>query len=118
MLASTVGQISSIAGVSSSVTQKIIEIQKQLLMINKHKLEHIAGSQDIIQSNTTCIYCQRRQELYGKQETDKPESGKKRIRTTNEIERSVDKSGKNGCVIVPRSWTGKKVKIILLDGKS
>lgn len=106
MLVSTAAQVSnSIA--SDGTVQKILEIQEQMVMIAKHKREHGAG----ISNN--CIYCQRKN-LSGQHETVK---GKK-ARTSNELERSVDTSGRNGCVIVPRSWVGKRVKITLIDEKS
>jgi hypothetical protein len=114
MLESSSAQVPRTAA-SGGVVQKILEIQEELVMIDKHKREHLAISND---TNNSCMYCQRRQQLLGGHETNKAAKAKKKNRTLNEIERSVDASGKNGCVIVPRSWAGKRVKIVLLDGNS
>ena len=94
---------------SGGVVQKILEIQEQMAMINKHRREHIDNT-----TSDSCIYCQRKMKVFDRQDTSK---SKKKVRTLNEIERSVDTSGKNGYVIVPRTWAGKRVKITLLDEK-
>lgn len=104
MLVSTSAQISDN---SDGTVQKILEIQEQMVMIDKHKREHASCI------SNSCVYCQRKN-LSAKHEAAK---GRK-LRTSNELERSVDTSGKNGCVIVPRSWAGKRVKITLLADKS
>jgi hypothetical protein len=83
------------------VTEKILEIQQEILLINRHEREHIANG-EIRQPHASCVYCQRR----GRQ---------KKAGTLNEIERRVDLSGKSGCVLVPRTWSGKRVRIILVD---
>jgi hypothetical protein len=108
MLVSTSAQISN-NSVSGGVVQKILEIQEQMAMINKHRREHHGNT-----ASDSCVYCQRKMQILGREDTAK---GKKKVRTLNEIERSVDTSGKNGCVIVPRTWAGKRVKITLLDEK-
>lgn len=41
---------------------------------------------------------------------------KKKIETLNEIERTVEVSGKTGIVIVPKAWAGKRVKIMVVEG--
>jgi putative transposon-encoded protein len=109
MLVSTSAEISNNFA-SSGVVQKILEIQEQMAMINKHRREHIGNN-----TNEACVYCQRKMQMLGRQDTART---KKKVRTLNEIERSVDTSGKNGCVIVPRTWAGKRVKITLLDEKA
>jgi putative transposon-encoded protein len=119
------GQIPNIViGRSSggSLVEKIVEIQKELILINKHKLEHnhIPTAHTESTSSSSCVYCQRRRKQLlegGSPVADnKAHQGiRKVIRTSNEIERLVDTSGKNGSVTVPKSWAGKKVKIILLD---
>jgi putative transposon-encoded protein len=112
MLVSPSAQDPSIVAPGGAV-QKILEIKEEMIMIDKHNREH--GS---FNANGSCVYCERKRQLLGQQEIAKPDRIKKKIRTTNEIERSVDASGKNGSVVVPRSWAGKRVKIILLDEKS
>jgi putative transposon-encoded protein len=97
---------------SGGAVQKILEIQEEMIMIDKHNREHGSGN-----ATGSCVYCERKRQHLGQQETGKPHRIKKKIRTSNEIERSVDASGKNGCLVVPRSWVGKRVKIILLDEK-
>jgi putative transposon-encoded protein len=111
MLVSSSAQVPSTGGSGSSL-QKILEIQEEMVLIDKHKREHLAINND---TDKSCVYCQRRQQLLGGNRALK---AKKKIRTSNEIERSVDTSGKNGYVSVPKSWAGKRVKIILLDEKS
>jgi putative transposon-encoded protein len=101
-------------------TEKILDIQQEILLINKHKREHIADNGEIRQPDSSCAYCQRRQHLIEmrvdtKMTITQQEKNRKKVETLNEIERRVEVSGKNGCVIVPRTWQGRRVKIVLVD---
>lgn len=101
------------------IVPRILQIQAEMLIINRHNREHSTGK-----PNDSCVYCQRKRELLQQHqilESQHPKNEvivvkpKKKIQTLNEIVRSVDVSGKNSYVSVPRSWAGKRVKITLLD---
>jgi putative transposon-encoded protein len=101
-------------------TEKILEIQQEILLINKHKREHITDNGEIRQPESSCAYCQRHHHLIEvradrKMTIAQQEKNKKKVETLNEIERTVEVSGKNGCVTVPRTWQGKRVRIVLVD---
>jgi hypothetical protein len=94
------------------VTQKILEVQQQLVMLNRHEREHITG--DIDTGNATCPYCQHC-DSDNFQIGNNQKENKKKISTRNEIEREVEISDKNGRVIVPKTWAGKLVRITLVE---
>ncbi|HEV8405709.1 MAG TPA: DUF2080 family transposase-associated protein [Nitrososphaera sp.] len=105
---------------SGIVMQKILAIQQEILMINKHEKEHIVSNGEAGQLESSCGFCQQQNiVIHNRNGTDQREKErKKRLETLKEIERLVDISGKNGCVLVPKSWAGKRVKIILADEES
>ena len=104
---------------SGIVMQKILAIQQEILMINKHEREHIVSNGEIKQSESSCGFCQQQVVIHDRNQTDQSEKEKKkRLETLKEIERLVDISGKNGCVLVPKTWAGKHVRIILVDEES
>ena len=89
------------------VTENIFKIQQEILLIEKHGKEHVSNG-EISKRDSSCWYCHRHQEPAEIKEKRKPA-------TTNEIERIVDMSGKSGVVVVPKTWFGKTVKIILVE---
>jgi hypothetical protein len=98
------------------VMQKILEVQKQIVMLNRHDREHIASAGDKAKPNTSCAYCKQQYEFENwDQISSRQQENKKRISTRNEIEREVEISDRNGCVIVPRTWAGKRVRITLVE---
>ena len=104
---------------SGIVMQKILAIQQEILMINKHEREHIVSNGEIKQSESSCGFCQQQVVIHDRNQTDQSEKEKKkRLETLKEIERLVDISGKNGCVLVPKTWAGKNVRIMLVDEES
>ena len=94
------------------VTQKILEVQQQIVMLNRHEREHITG--DTYTRNAACPYCQDCDTDNFPIGNNQKES-KKKISTRNEIEREVEISDKNGRVIVPKTWAGKLVRITLVE---
>lgn len=108
--------IQSSGGSSGIVMQKILAIQQEILMINKHE-KHIVSSGEAGQPESSCGFCQQQNiVIHDRNGTDQREKErKKRLETLKEIERLVDISGKNGCVLVPKTWAGKRVRIILVD---
>ena len=112
--------VPSTGGSSGIVMQKILAIQQEILMINKHEREHIVSHVEARQSESSCGFCQQQNlVIHDRNGTDPREKErKKRIETLKEIERLVDISGKNGCVLVPKTWAGKRVRIILVDDDS
>jgi putative transposon-encoded protein len=98
------------------VMQKILVVEQEILMLNRHEREHIAKHGEQAEQSTSCPYCQ--EQNLKKQQTgacDKQEKNGKKIATLNEIEREVEISGKNGCVLVPKTWAGKRVRIIMVE---
>jgi hypothetical protein len=108
---------------SNVATEGILEIHQEILLIDRHKREHISNDGEIKQPESSCQYCQRHRHLNEKPVDTKLTSGKqdnrennrKKIGSLNEIERTVNISGKNGSVLVPRTWLGKRVRIVLID---
>ena len=107
--------VSTSANTPSIVMQKILAIQQEILMINKHGKEHTANNNEVRQlQNSDTAYQQCNVAISdGVQQPDKER--KKRLETLNEIERSANIAGKNACVLVPKTWAGKRVKIILMN---
>ena len=99
------------------VLQKILEVQQQIVMLNRHEREHISATGAIIKVITSCHYCQLQSDSGNWEHHDSNKQGDKtkKIATLNEIEREVEMSGKNGCVIVPKTWAGKRVRLTLLE---
>ena len=105
-----------------TLAEKILEIQQEILLINRHRSEHITNNGEIRQPDSSCSYCQRRHDTMNEPSADRnmttigqQEKNRKNVSTLSEMERRVEVSGKNGCVIVPRTWQGKRVRIVLLD---
>ena len=98
------------------VMQKILVVEQEIVMLNRHEREHTAKHGEQAEQSTSCPYCQE-QDLK-KQQTSacvKQEQNGKKIATLNEMEREVEISGKNGCVLVPKTWAGKRVRIIIVE---
>lgn len=99
---------------NSDVMQKILSIRQELGIIGKHEREHITDAGEIVRFDEACRYCKRRSTDDEVRLVDRPQ--KKNVAgTVNELERTVEGSGKTAHVIVPRSWTGKRVKIIVVE---
>lgn len=98
------------------VMQKILVIEQEIVMLNRHEREHIPKHGEQAEQSTSCPYCQE-QDLKKQQTSacDKQEENGKKIATLNEMEREVEISGKNGCVLVPKTWAGKRVRIIIVE---
>ena len=99
------------------VMQKILEVQQQIVMLNRHEREHITKTGDIGKPNPSCLYCQQQSSTENCDQVGSRQlqDNKKKISTRNEIEREVEISDRNGCVIVPKTWAGKMVRITLVD---
>ena len=99
------------------VMQKILEVQQQIVMLNRHEREHITNTGDMTKPNTSCLYCQQQSNTENRDQVGSRQlhDNKKKISTRNEIEREVEISDRNGCVIVPKTWAGKMVRITLVD---
>jgi len=98
------------------VMQKILVVEQEILMLNRHEREHIAKHGEHVEKSTSCPYCQ--EQNFKKQQAnacDKQEQNGKKIATLNEMERDVEISGKNGCVLVPKTWAGKRVRIMIVE---
>jgi hypothetical protein len=100
------------------VTQKILEVQQEILMLNRHQREHVAGDGRIAQPTKSCPHCQNDNNHKEKQvdgHKNHEDCGKRKIATLNEIEREVGISNKNACVLLPKTWVGKRVRIVLVN---
>ena len=111
------GLLPTIPNGTGIVLQKILEVQQQIVMLNRHEREHISGTGYILELNTSCPYCQQQSDSgnWEHHVSNKRRDKTKKIATLNEIEREVEMSGKNGCVIVPKTWVGKRVRITLVE---
>lgn len=97
------------------VMQKILVVEQEILMLNRHEREHVAPNGEQAKQSISCPYCQQQDLKYQANACDKQVENGKKIATLNEMEREVEISGKNGCVLVPKTWAGKRVKIMILD---
>jgi putative transposon-encoded protein len=93
------------------VMQKILAVQQEILMINKHGQENIMEVRRLQNAGTS--YQTTDAISDGQQKHDN--EFKKRIETLNEVERIVDIAGKNASVLVPKTWAGKRVRITLMN---
>ena len=97
------------------VMQKILVVEQEILMLNRHEREHVATNGEQAKQSISCPYCQQKNlKQQANACVEQGENGK-RIATLNEMEREVEISGKNGCVLVPKTWAGKRVRIMMLD---
>ena len=97
---------------SSAILDKINRLQEEIAMINLHGAEHIRISGEIMKVDPSCLYCQ----AFKDEPKEAPQLSKtnKKMGASSELERTVGATGKNGHVIVPRNWVGKRVKITLV----
>jgi putative transposon-encoded protein len=124
--------ISSERNLSPQRAQKLIEIQDEIIRIEIHRVKHLTMEKNSRELDPSCKYCSMNSE--GKlrkdllnaeiiQESSEPKINKnvlirkeisKSSAQFNDLERTVDDSGKRGQIIVPRTWVGRRVKVILL----
>ena len=97
------------------VMEKILVVEQEILMLNRHEREHVAPNGEQAKQSISCPYCQQQNLKHQANACDKQVENGKKIATLNEMEREVEISGKNGCVLVPKTWAGKRVKIMILD---
>jgi hypothetical protein len=95
-------------------------------------MKHLAMEKNLREFEPTCKYCSMNSEIKTKkdlleagsiQELAQPNINKnvvikkgisKPSAQFNDLERIVDDSGKRGQIIVPRTWVGRRVRVILL----
>jgi hypothetical protein len=95
---------------SALFPKEIVAIREEITLIELHRTEHKNGI-NVRQADKSCKYCQ----LYVQQPQDQPtETQRAPISTLNDLERTVEASGKKGQITVPRSWAGKKVRVTLI----
>lgn len=94
---------------SALIPKEIVAIREEITLIDQHRTEHMDGI-NVRQADRSCKYCQQHV-----QQKDLPvETQKAPIVTQNDLERTVEVSGKKGQITVPRSWAGKKVRVTLV----
>ena len=125
---------------ASAILEKIMQLQGEIALINLHERTHMtADGGDVKHFEPSCPYCQahggnagvslkqplEHQKEQGRQAKRKPacamsppptpsSSSATAASVMNEMERTVEPAGRSGRVMVPRTWAGKRVKIILL----
>ena len=98
-----------------SLTPQIAAIRDEITLIDAHRTEHMDGTK-VRQADKSCRYCQQ----YLPKEPQAPaasasaEAERAPLNVVNNLERTVDLSGKKGQITVPRSWVGKKVRVTLV----
>jgi len=93
---------------ASAILEKIMELQQEIALINLHERAHVSGAS--LHFEPSCGYCQVHA---GQIKAARIEDDKKAA-VSSELERSVELGDKAGAVTVPRSWIGKRVKVVLL----
>lgn len=90
---------------ASAVLEKITSLQREIALINLHERSHVRNGEAGFEP--TCRYCQPGKEA---QERKKAPGS-----VVSELERCVESDGKAGAVLVPKSWAGRKVRVVLLE---
>jgi putative transposon-encoded protein len=94
---------------TSAILEKIMELQQEIAQINLHERAH-TGIEGEVYHEPTCNYCQAAEHII------KSDEGRnKKSSIVCELERSVESTGKNGNVLVPKSWAGRRVRVMLLE---
>ena len=93
---------------ASAILEKIMELQREIAIINLHERVHLGESGRF---EPSCSYCNPE----GPRARPVLEERKKGTSSLCELERCVEGDGKSGSVLVPKSWTGRKVKVVLLE---
>src|SRR5919197_3822176 len=109
MISSSLSSEQSQSSTFGAVGHKLLKIQQEVLLLDKHNMEHITKGETKHPTDNSCFYCQKN--------SPKPTNHqeRKKVEASFEIERVVEISGKSGCVIVPKAWMGKMVRIALLN---
>ena len=94
---------------TSAILEKIMELQQEIAQINLHERAH-TGIEGEAYREPTCAYCQAAEHII---KSDEVRTKKSSI--VCELERSVESNGKSGSVLVPKSWAGRRVKVMLLE---
>jgi hypothetical protein len=98
----------------SSIPREIVAIRQEISLIDSHRTAHMTGLQ-VRQADKSCKYCQPY--LDHQQPEPLPSqqiTGRTPLATVNDLERTVEVSGKKGQITVPRSWAGKRVRVTLV----
>ncbi|HEY8140073.1 MAG TPA: DUF2080 family transposase-associated protein [Nitrososphaera sp.] len=104
----------------SIIPREIIAIHEEITLIDMHRTEHMAGYGQVKLLDQSCKYCQphfvseAKQEVICEPAPEPQEVRKAKPPAENNLERTVDVAGKKGHIVVPRSWAGKRVRVILL----
>jgi len=96
----------------SIVMEKILAIEREILLINKQEKESMSNG--LVRQSQNLSNSPSKWDI-SMSEIPKPTERKKRLETINEIERFVNTAGKNACVLVPKTWAGKRVRIVLIN---
>ena len=95
--------------------QKILAIEQEILMINKLERVPMSNNGEVRQSMNSHASCQGHVLTNPEKANQNEKERKRRGETLNEIERLVDVVGKNTSVLVPKTWAGKRVRILLIE---
>ena len=94
--------------------ENIMRMKQEIGLIRIHDSEHVKSDGKVLALDKACPYC-RRHSTIDENSMVGVENKKKSATSQKELRRMADISGINGCVIVPRSWAGKNVRIILVE---
>jgi hypothetical protein len=95
---------------NSFISKEIIAIREEITLIESHRTEHMQGLR-VRQAESSCKYCQP----YLSQPKEKAKIAEHTpLATANDLERTVETSGKKGQITVPRGWAGKKVRVTII----
>jgi putative transposon-encoded protein len=99
------------------IPKEIAAIRDEIGLIDAHRTAHMEGSR-IRQLDSSCKYCKPYAEKAEEKKVpvvkDQAMATRGSLSTVNDLERTVEVSGKKGHIIVPRSWAGKKVRVTLI----
>jgi hypothetical protein len=95
---------------SALIPKEIVAIREEITLIDLHRTAHMDGI-NLRQADKSCKYCQQHVHQPSAQPAENPKAP---IATSNDLERTVEISGKKGQITVPRGWAGKRVRVTLV----
>ena len=95
---------------SALIPKEINAIREEISLIDLHRTAHMDGK-NVRQADKSCKYCQQH---LPQQAVQQVVTARAPIPTVNDLERTVEVSGKKGQITVPRGWAGKKVRVTLV----
>ncbi|MGH9991629.1 MAG: hypothetical protein ACREAZ_03175 [Nitrososphaera sp.] len=109
-----------------AIPREIVAIHEEISLIDAHNTEHMKEFGKVKKFDESCKYCRPYLHRDVKSESKPSESALPQTMQNEKtstcrsvvmktgLERTVDLAGKKGQIVVPRSWTGRRVRVTLI----